>query len=132
MRAYKDFFRNYFNWKGRTGRRGFWLVVLINAVILFLLQQADRFIAVNFLGFTIQEINELKGIYPLTFIFSLLTLIPGITLAIRRLHDINKAGWWALLAFVPVLGNIILIIFACFESVEDNRFGPKPPEGYTS
>jgi uncharacterized membrane protein YhaH (DUF805 family) len=47
----------------------------------------------------------------LSTLFSLIVLIPAISVAIRRLHDINKSGWWLLTIFIPLIGAILLLIF---------------------
>ena len=61
----------------------------------------------------------------LTFgnVFSLATVVPSISVSIRRLHDIDKSGWWLFLAFT-VIGILVLIYWACVSSDEDeNRYG---------
>lgn len=131
MKAYIDFFRHYINWRGRTGRKGYWLFVLVNIIIIFVLQILDRIIATTFLGFSSQEVNSHAGIYTLTVLYIIATFIPNITLSIRRLHDINKSGWWLLLSLIPIAGSLILLVFACLKSGGDNQFGNQPLDGYT-
>ena len=59
-------------------------------------------------------------------IFSLLTFIPSIAVATRRLHDVNRSGWWLLLSFT-VIGLIPLFIWAVSKGTEGkNRFGKNP------
>jgi len=51
--------------------------------------------------------------------------LPGLALGIRRLHDLDRNGWWILLALIPIVGLIILIIWFCTKGTEGpNRFGP--------
>ena len=46
---------------------------------------------------------------------------------VRRLHDIGRSGWWALLMAVPVVGALILVVFALQDSQpEANEYGPNP------
>lgn len=132
MRAYMDFFKNYFNWYGRTGRKGFWIFIMVNIVAITFFQMLDRLIAVNLLGFTVIEVNHLTGIYPVTFFYMIVTLLPGISLFIRRLHDIDKSGWWLLIVLIPLLGALLIFIFTCIKSDGDNRFGNCAHDGYTS
>ncbi len=67
---------------------------------------------------------------PLSSVFSLATLLPGLAVGARRLHDIDKSAWWLLLCFVPVIGWILLLVWAVFEGTKgDNRFGPDPLAG---
>ncbi|MEM6851324.1 MAG: DUF805 domain-containing protein, partial [Pseudomonadota bacterium] len=62
-------------------------------------------------------------------LFSLATLIPGIGLGVRRLHDIGRSGWWTLIAFT-VIGLIPLIYWACQPGERsENRFGPDVEQG---
>jgi uncharacterized membrane protein YhaH (DUF805 family) len=60
-------------------------------------------------------------------IWSLVTFLPGLAMAVRRLHDTDRRGWWLLLSFIPLIGIIVLIVFWCFEGTRGpNRFGPDP------
>jgi uncharacterized membrane protein YhaH (DUF805 family) len=60
-------------------------------------------------------------------IFALGTLLPSFAVQIRRLHDIDRTGWWLLIAFIPVIGWIVLLVWACMRGTAgDNRFGPDP------
>ena len=71
----------------------------------------------------------------LTFgnVFSLMTLVPSISVSVRRLHDIDRSGWWFLLAFT-VIGLLVLIYWACVASDEgENRYGaPMSPDTESS
>lgn len=60
-------------------------------------------------------------------LYTLVLMIPSIAVAIRRLHDINKSGWWLLLIFVPLIGAIVLLIFMIKESQQaENQWGSLP------
>lgn len=60
-------------------------------------------------------------------IINLALLLPGLGVAVRRLHDINKSGLWILLAFIPVVGAIILIVWFIRNSdPTPNEYGPVP------
>ncbi|HTH98017.1 MAG TPA: DUF805 domain-containing protein [Stellaceae bacterium] len=57
-------------------------------------------------------------------------LLPILGLQVRRLHDVNKSGWWLLLLFIPVVGGIVLLIFYCLKGTSGpNRFGDDPLGG---
>lgn len=61
--------------------------------------------------------------------FSLASLIPGIAVAVRRLHDTGRSAWWLLLLLVPFVGWIVLIVFYCLEGERGpNRYGPDPKD----
>ena len=52
---------------------------------------------------------------------------PSIAVAVRRLHDIGRSGWWYLLIFVPIIGWIVLLVFFCTRGEDGpNQWGPVP------
>ena len=55
-------------------------------------------------------------------LFSLATLLPSLAVGCRRLHDIDKSGWFLLLNLIPVIGWVILLYWAVQEGREPNRF----------
>jgi len=60
-------------------------------------------------------------------LFRVITLIPSLSLGARRLHDINRTGWWQLLLFVPLLGLIVIMILAAKDGdIGKNRYGQDP------
>lgn len=78
------------------------------------------------LGILAREIAAVLGVdstkvsVPLSAIIFLGTVAPSIALNVRRLHDINKSGWWLFIAFVP-FGNIVLLVFYCLPSVNEGN-----------
>lgn len=106
--AVKSGFENYVNFEGRATRSEFWWWSLFG----FLAGAAAGVLdAVLMLGF----INTLV---------SLALLAPGLAVGARRLHDINKSGWWQLLWFIPIIGWAILIYWDVKKGDEgENRFG---------
>lgn len=64
---------------------------------------------------------------PLNNIFALLNIVPWLSLWSRRLHDLNRSFWWLLLIFLPVIGWIVLFIFALSRgTIGENQFGADP------
>jgi hypothetical protein len=62
---------------------------------------------------------------PLSSVFDLLTFLPGLSVSVRRLHDLDRRGWWLLIALIPLIGGIVLIVVFCQRGEPgDNRFGP--------
>jgi uncharacterized membrane protein YhaH (DUF805 family) len=60
----------------------------------------------------------------LRLLFELAILIPSIAVGVRRLHDLDKSGWWLFLSFVPLVGGIILLVWFCTPGTRGpNRFG---------
>jgi uncharacterized membrane protein YhaH (DUF805 family) len=108
-------FTNYINFAGRATRPEYWYFILF----LVLAGIVTGLIDYGIFGTT--EIGPVNGI------FSLATLLPSIAVAIRRLHDIGRTGWWVLLSFVPIVGWIILIYWACQPGDPGpNAYGPPP------
>lgn len=71
--------------------------------------------------------SEALGYGPVYGVYLLALLIPGISVSVRRLHDIGKSGWYLLLALIPCIGGIILIVFALTEGeAQANSYGPDP------
>ena len=60
---------------------------------------------------------------PLSTLASLALLLPNLAVGVRRLHDIDKSGWWLLLGFIPLIGTLVLIYFMVQPGTEgSNRF----------
>ena len=62
-----------------------------------------------------------SAIYSLTYIYQFAVLIPSVSIVVRRLHDINKSGWWYFIVLVPLVGWIILLVYLCTDSVNENN-----------
>ena len=76
----------------------------------------------EFIGGLIPALSGLTTL--LSGVYTLAVLIPGIALFIRRMHDINKSGWNYFWAFLPIVGFIIILLFLCKPSVnENNKYG---------
>ena len=59
-------------------------------------------------------------------LYSLALIVPGLVICVRRLHDINKSGWFILIGLIPAVGGIILLVFMCMNSVDEgNQYGPR-------
>jgi uncharacterized membrane protein YhaH (DUF805 family) len=109
MNEYLSMWKNFLNFKDRTTVKGYWMAILINAIALFVL---------GFLGAMVDFFMIIYLIYVVALI------IPGIALQIRRMHDINKSGFWILLPFIPIVGAIVFIVFLCKGSVDEgNQYG---------
>jgi uncharacterized membrane protein YhaH (DUF805 family) len=108
---------NYTNFSGRARRSELWWYVLANLIV---------FAVLNVLGNVTDLFNFLSAMYYLA------VLIPGVAVGVRRLHDIGKQGWWLLIAFVPVVGGLVLLYWAVQDSHKgSNEWGvsPKYPNG---
>jgi len=112
--AYSRFWKKYAVFSGRASRSEFWWVYLINAIISLIVNLAHN-----------DALTILGGLY------SLATIVPSLALGARRLHDVNRSGWWQLLAIIPIIGWIILIVWwATTEKKEGVRFDAGVPAAY--
>lgn len=100
INAYVDMWKNYANFSGRTTVGGFWWAYLANFIVGFV---------IGFLGIDI-----------LSSIYTLVALIPGIAITIRRLRDAGKHWSAIFLPLIPLAGIIILIVKLCRPSVNTN------------
>lgn len=57
------------------------------------------------------------------FAFYLVTLLPSVSAATRRLHDTDRSGWFQLVALIPVIGVFILIYFLVQQGTGPNQYG---------
>ncbi len=65
--------------------------------------------------------------FGLAFLYWLAVLVPGLAVCVRRLHDIDKSGWFILVSLIPAVGGIILLVLLCLDGTPgDNRYGPSP------
>ena len=101
--------KNYVNFEGRASRPEFWWFTLAYSIVNVILS-------------IIPKVGTV-----LSGILALALLIPSIGVAVRRLHDINKSGWWYLLILVPIVGAIILILWFVKPSDNgENQYGERP------
>ena len=60
-------------------------------------------------------------------LYGLAVFIPNLAVAVRRLHDQDKSGWWILIGFIPLIGGIWLLVLYFIDGTHGpNRFGPDP------
>jgi uncharacterized membrane protein YhaH (DUF805 family) len=112
MNWYLEVLRKYAVFSGRARRTEFWMFFLINIIIQVVLA---------FIDWLLGSPGVLYGLYGLA------VLIPYLAVAVRRLHDTNRSGWWVLIVLIPVIGSIIFIIFAVQDSQPgSNQYGPNP------
>lgn len=113
--AIKSGFQNYANFSGRAQRSAFWYWVLFAFLAGLVTVAIDT------------AIFGAESFMPINSLFTLATIIPNISVAARRLHDIDRTGWWQLLHLIPLIGTIVLIVwFASRGTSGPNRFGPNP------
>ncbi|MFN7177065.1 MAG: DUF805 domain-containing protein [Thermaurantiacus sp.] len=116
-------FRKYADFQGRARRAEYWWFILFAVIGTILTVLVDALIGGAITGGDV-------GLPVFQVAFSLGILLPSLAVAVRRLHDTDRSGWWYLIAFVPFVGVIVLIIFFVQRGTAGpNRFGPDPLAG---
>ena len=103
--------KNYVNFNGRARRKEYWMYTLFNVIACFIVILLDGLLGLSYILFAI---------------YALATILPTLAVAVRRLHDTGKSGWWLLLQFVPFC-NILLFFFCLIDSTPGtNQYGENP------
>ena len=111
VESVKTCFKKYGVIEGRASRSEYWFFILFCALVSIPLE----FFAYENLNIAIIELIVSIGFF-----------IPSVTVATRRLHDVNRSGWWQLISFT-IIGIIPLLYWLCKNSDEENnRFGSNP------
>ncbi|GAA2792948.1 DUF805 domain-containing protein [Kribbella solani] len=119
MQWYIDVLKKYAVFTGRARRKEYWLFVLFSTIVSIILSTLDRILGLDFS-------SSNSGGW-LQTIYSLAILLPGIGVAIRRMHDTGRSGWWVLINLIPCVGFIWFIVLAAQEgNAGDNQYGPDP------
>ncbi|MFF9360870.1 MULTISPECIES: DUF805 domain-containing protein [Streptomyces] len=111
MHWYVDVLKKYAVFSGRARRQEYWMFFLFNLIITIVLAIVDAALDTQVLQ----------------LVYGLAVLIPGLAVAVRRLHDTGRSGWWILISLIPLVGFIILLVFLASEGKpEANEYGPNP------
>ena len=120
MNWYLHVLKNYATFSGRARRKEYWMFFLFNVLISLGLGVLDVVAGTYSVEYETGFFSDL---------YSLLVLIPGIAVGVRRLHDTNRSGWWILISLIPIIGVLVLFVFMCLDSQPGtNRFGVNPKE----
>lgn len=112
--------KKYAQFSGRSRRKEFWFFTLISSLLSIALSVADNVLGLPSFG---------DGYGLLAALYSLFIFIPNIAVIVRRLHDQDRTGWWALIMLVPIVGIFVLLYFMVQNSQKGtNRFGGNPKE----
>jgi len=113
MEFYLEAWKKFANFGDRSRRKEFWLFWLINCAISYVLQLLTG--SLGIVGIIIPAL------------FGLIIIVPAFAVAIRRMHDIGKSGWWVLINCIPLIGTIWFIVLAAKDSEPgSNRWGVCP------
>lgn len=108
--AVKSVLSQYIGFSGRARRSEYWYFVLFNLLVSVVAALIDAAIGTSILQIVV----------------ALALFLPGLAVAIRRLHDTGRSGWWIFIALVPIVGFILLIVWNATDSEGDNEYGPSP------
>lgn len=102
---------HYADFEGRATVQQFWMFTLWYVI----------------LSIGVSIVAKVIGLEILATVLDLALIIPSLAIGARRLHDINKSGWWQLLSFIPIIGWIVLIVWAATKGeAGTNKYGPDP------
>ncbi len=136
--------KDFMLFSGRARRREFWVYALIYFLIFILIivlanmtggiETITSYVETEN-GFSYRSSTSFLSSSPFYYvmmIFILGTLIPSLAVTVRRLHDTGRSGAWFFINFIPIIGNIIFLVFVCLDSQPGgNHYGPNPKTGET-
>ncbi len=112
--------KKYAVFQGRARRKEFWMFALFNLLFSIILGIIDVLIGTY---------NWQSDTGLLSSIYSLFVILPNLAVTTRRLHDINRSGWWQLLYLIPIIGWLVLLYFFVSKgNIGANRFGEDPKQ----
>ena len=119
----KVVFKNYANFKGRARRSEYWYFVLFNIIlfvplyILAIIGADDETTDVSMIGVLLLAIGFLGMI------------VPWLAVVVRRLHDLNRSGWYYFVRLIPLVGPIMILVWFCTEGDRfTNNYGDDPKD----
>ena len=111
MNYYFDVLKKYAVFEGRARRKEYWMYVLFDIIAMVILAIIGTVINFPYLA----------------SIYGLAVLLPSLAVAIRRLQDTGRSGWWIFITLVPAIGSIWLIVLLATDSQPgQNQYGPNP------
>ena len=130
INAYKKYWTNFFNFSDRTSRKDFWLTILMIFIVNICFSLVISLIFGHSVDFsqvkTVEELMEVlkDPVAIISLIWTIANIIPGLAMDVRRMHDINKSGWFIFITLIPLVGGIIYLVWLCTASVDnDNNYG---------
>lgn len=110
--------KKYAVFSGRARRAEYWYFALFYLLL---------YIALLIVDVLTGTFDLMTGYGLCSGVFALAMLVPSLALAVRRLHDIDRSGWWLLIGLIPLVGIIVIMVFTTMAGTRgENRFGPDP------
>lgn len=113
-----------FSFEGRVGRGPYWMYFVVMLVVFGGLSALSMMALVN-----AENPSSAGGMASLPMMIAMLVMMwPSLAILAKRWHDVDKSAWWILIAFVPVVGGLIALVFngLIAGTPGANRFGPAP------
>jgi uncharacterized membrane protein YhaH (DUF805 family) len=114
--AIRDGFSKYATFSGRSSRSAYWWWFLFSVLVVAAAEILDAIL----------------GTFVVYVIVALGLFLPGLAVLVRRYHDAGHSGWWVLLAFVPIVGLVVWLIFTLTDSKPPNEWGNGPDASVTT
>jgi uncharacterized membrane protein YhaH (DUF805 family) len=115
--AVRSAFSKFATFSGRARRAEYWWFTLFCALASVVLSILDA----TLLGHGGPQSGPFDGLW------SLIAFLPSLSVMVRRLHDVNRSGWWFWIVLIPLVGALILLWWMIKPGdAGDNDFGPDP------
>ena len=128
---------HYADFSGRARRKEYWMFVLFNIIFYFVWGLLFT-IAFAFVNRNLPHLEiAIQKAAPIAFLsYGIVMLLPGLALAVRRMHDLGKSGWMLLVGLIPLIGGIWMFVLTLLDGQpQENRYGPNPktsPETFSN
>ena len=110
MKWYFGVFKKYAVFSGRARRKEYWMFTVVNLGVVFVLSALTPLLD-----------------FPVGTVYILAVFIPMLAVTVRRLHDTGRSAWWLLISLIPLIGYIVLLIFAVLNGKnEENDYDENP------
>lgn len=121
LRWYLKVLRQYADFSGRARRKEYWIFILYNFIFFCITGILDYILEISLFG------DYSYGF--LSIIYSIGVLIPSLAVAVRRLHDMGKSGWWYFIQLIPLIGGIwLLVLLVTDTEIGNNQWGLNPKD----
>lgn len=148
MKNIINVFKKYAVFSGRSSVAEFWSFMSVHLIIIFVLGSYlykpfvslifnnDIFVDENLYYLNgllklAENYDKAENLYGFFLVYVILTLLPTLSVTVRRLHDVGKSGFWILISLIPVpfIGSLILLAFVLQNGqIGTNKYGPNPKD----
>lgn len=123
MKWYLKVLKQYADFNGRARRTEYWMYLLFNLIFAVIAAVLDNILGLKFTP-------EIPYGY-LYLLYALVTFLPGLAVSVRRLHDVDKSGWFLFISLIPIIGGIWLLVLYATEGTQSrNKYGDDPKGNY--